>query len=154
MKKLFKLVEKPIKFLVKLIRKLIKIIKKSIKVIFDEIKEAIRALGRGLKFLFGKRIIQTQNNTVSSDFDFDFDGITVVKESIDPTDLKNHAISLKEYSSSVYKALNFVRTAIQWGLQLAQGPVGWVKIAIGLAKIFKEIMANRIDKKEILALNI
>lgn len=145
--KLFNLARKVVKTIIKLIKKLIDIIKKSIKIIFNEIKEAIQAFGRGLSFLFGKRIV-SKHHSIKTDFDFDFDGITTLTSQPTEEKIKAHITAMKEKASAIYPTLKFIKIVIQWGIRLGAGPIGWIQIIIGIAKLFKDYLLTKLKKKK------
>ena len=140
--KLFKFVKNAFTKLLKLIQKLFRLVKKSIKIIYSEIKEAFQNFRYGLEFLFGNRVIKTKSS-ITTDYDFDFDGITRVHTKPSRNDLKAHTTMIKRYASALYPTLNFVRIVIKWGLRLTTGPIGWVKILVGIAKLFREMLSQR-----------
>jgi hypothetical protein len=111
-------------------------------VIFNEIREAFQNFKNGMKFLFGKRIIQPTTQ-ITTDYDFDFDGITKVHSKPSENDFALHTKMLKEYSEALYSSLNFVKIVIQWGIRVLTGPVGWLKILLGIAKIFKNWLRQK-----------
>ena len=139
--KLFKFVKNAFRKLLKLIKKLFRLIKKSIKIIYSEIKEAFQSFRDGLNFLFGNRIINP-TSSITTDYDFDFDGITRIHSKPSSADIQEHTATIKRYASALYPTLNFVRIVIKWGIRIASGPIGWVKILVGIAKLFRE-MLNR-----------
>jgi hypothetical protein len=145
----FKFVKNLITKLKRLIQKLFRIIKKVAKFIYNEIKEAFQTFARGLKFLFGKRIIDPTPHIVT-DYDIDFDGITKIKGTPTQQEIETHIATLKSYSSAIYPTLTFVKNVIKWGLQVTSSPIGWVKILVGIAKIFKDMVFK---KKNVLLLN-
>jgi molecular chaperone GrpE (heat shock protein) len=140
--KLFKFLKNTYDQLVALFKKLMNLIKKVSKIIYDEIREAFKSFSDGLKFLFGKRNIKP-TPYISSDFDFDFDCVTRIHSKPGLEDIEVHTKTISGYASAVYPTLNFVRIVIQWGLKFATGPIGWVKILIGIAKLFKEMHSRR-----------
>ena len=140
--RLFKFVKNAITKLLKLFERLFRVIKKRIKLIYDEIREAFRNFRYGLEFLFGKRIIDP-TPFMTTDYDFDFDGITRIHSKPGAEDIKTHTERIKKYASALYPTLNFVRIVIKWGIKIASGPIGWVKILIGIAKLFREMLRQR-----------
>lgn len=144
--KLITFVEKVVGKIVSFLKKLFEVIKKSIKFIFDEIKEAIGTFRQGMSFLFGKRSIDV-NPRIFSDFDFDFDGITVIDPAIKSDDIEQHSLAIKEKSEAIYPSLKFVVTVVKWGINLASG-TAWIKILIGIAKLFKEFVISKIKDKQ------
>ena len=141
--KLFKFVRNAITKLRKLFEKLFRLIKKTIKIIYNEIREAFQNFRDGLKFLFGKRIINP-TASITTDYDFDFDGITKIYTKPSAEDIQIHTTTLKRYASAIYPTLNFVRIVIKWGTNISTGPIGWVKILVGIAKLFKEMLSQRV----------
>jgi len=146
--KLFKFVKNVITKIRKLFEKLFRLIKKTIKIIYNEIREAFLNFSKGLKFLFSNRII-SPTPFITTDYDFDFDGITKIHSKPSPEDIKIHATTIKQYASAVYPTLNFIRIVIKWGISIASGPIGWVKILVGIAKLFKETLRKKVIEKPI-----
>ena len=140
---LFKFVKNAFTKLLKLIKKLFRLIKKTIKIIYSEIKEAFQHFKDGLTFLFGKRIIST-NTSITTDYDFDFDGITKIHSVPTTQELQDHAATVRNYAAAIYPTLNFIRIVIKWGIHIATGPIGWLKILISIAKLFKEMLRKQI----------
>ena len=140
--KLFKFVRNAITKIRKLFEKLFRLIKKTIKIIYSEIREAFQNFRDGLKFLFGKRVINP-TASITTDYDFDFDGITKIHAKPSAEDIQIHTTTLKRYASAIYPTLNFIRIVITWGINTITGPVGWVKILVGIAKLFKEMLSQR-----------
>ena len=125
-----------------LFKKLFRLVKKVAKIIYSEIKEALQTFRDGLKFLFGNRIINP-TSSITSDYGVDFDGITIIHSKPSTQDIKTHTEELKKYSSAIYPTLNFIKNVIKWGIQFATGALGWVKILLAIAKIFKEIIRKK-----------
>jgi len=141
--KAFKFVKNLISRLRQLFEKLFRIVKKAVKFIYSEIKEAFQTFRDGLKFLFGNRIVNP-TKSITTDYDADFDGITTIHSKPTAEDIKIHTEELKKYSTAIYPTLNFIKEVIKWGIRIfAQGPIGWVKILIGIAKIFKEMLQKK-----------
>lgn len=140
--KLFKFLKNAYTKLKKLFEKLFRLIKKVTSIIYNEIREAFQNFKHGLKFLFGKRIVKP-TPFITTDYDFDFDGVTRIHAMPSTEDIEMHTKTIKRYSSAVYPTLNFVRIVIKWGLRFATGPIGWVKILVGIAKLFKEMLIKR-----------
>lgn len=132
--------------LMKLLKKLLGVIKKIAKFIYGEIKEAFMNFKTGMKFLFGKRIIST-GSTITTDYDFDFDGITKIHGKPTKEQLESHIKEIKESTAHIYSSLSFVKTVIQWGINLVTGPLGWIKILVGIAKLFKEWLKKQKAEK-------
>ena len=141
--KLFKFLKNAYNQLIKLFKKLLNLIKKVSKIIYDEIREAFQSFSKGLKFLFGKRIIKP-TPSITSDYDFDFDGITRIHAKPKSEDIQVHTKTINGYASAVYPTLHFVKIVIQWGIKVATGPIGWVKILIGIAKLFREMQSQKV----------
>ena len=139
--RLFKFVKNIVAKILKLLEKLFDLVKKSIKIIYAEIKEAFQNFRDGLNFLFGPRIVRS-GSSITTDYDFDFDGITRIHAKPIANEVQKHRTRIKEYASAIYPTLNFVKTVIRWGIHIASG-VGWVKILIGIAKLFREMLKRR-----------
>lgn len=135
--------KKGLRFLVKLVKKVLKIIKKAIVTLFEEVRRSIKALGKGFKFLFGKRIITTGG--IATDYDFDFDGVTILSGNPTEDEMDAHMKKLRESSAAVYKSLTFVRNVIKWGLALGTG--GWLKILLGIARLFKNYIRDTLKER-------
>lgn len=146
--KLYKWAKNAISKLIKLIKRLLQLIKKSIKFIYTEIKEAFQNFRDGINFLFSNRIINP-TTSITTDYDFDFDGVTKIHTKPTTEEIKLHTASVKRFTSAIYPALNFVRVVIQWGLSIATG-IGWVKVLVGIAKLFKEMLSKRIRAKMVI----
>lgn len=144
--KLFKFVKNAITKIIKLIKKLLNIIKERIKIIYSEIREAFQNFKDGLRFLFGKRTVQPTEHIIT-DYDFDFDGITILKSNVSAEDIDLHRTRVKKLSSSIYTSLNFVRIVIKWGLSLTGSPFSWVKILVGIAKLFRAMLRKNAQLK-------
>lgn len=140
--KLFKFVKNIFNKILQLIKKLLNLIKKTIKIIYVEIKEAFQHFRDGLHFLFGNRVINP-TTAITTDYDFDFDGITKIHTKPSAEALQMHSATIKRYASALYPTLNFVRIVITWGIRFAQGPIGWVKILVGIAKLFREMLSKK-----------
>lgn len=140
--KFWKWLKNSFKKIIKLIKRLLSILAKAVKFIIREVQEAFQQFKRGLKFLFGKRIVNP-TKSIKTDFDFDFDSVTSIKMNVSVEEIRTHITDLRQYSQAVYPTLNFTRIVIQWGIRFASGPVGWVKILIGIAKLFKEFLAEK-----------
>lgn len=145
--KLVKWAKNAVKSIVKLFKKLIGIIKKAVKVLFNEIKEGVKTFRRGFSFLFGKRVINTENQVIT-DFDFDFDGHTIFKRDATNEAITLHQETVQSYVASISPTLKFTKMVIQWGIRLGTGPVGWVKILIGVAKLLKEYLIEKLKEKK------
>ncbi len=143
--KVFYLIKEGVDIAVRVIKKLTSIILKSIKIIFHEIIRGVTAFKEGLQFLFDKRIIVTKN--VISDFDFDFDGIIKISTTATVEQLENHSRLLEKKTKAIYPALNFTRIIIEWGISLVTG-TSWVKILIGIAKLFKYFIIKTLKQRE------
>lgn len=141
--KLFRFIKNVVKKILELFKKLFNVIKKSIQIIYSEIKEAFQNFRYGLKFLFGKRIINP-TTAITTDYDFDFDGITMIHKKPTAEELQTHTTEVKKYSSALYPTLNFVRIVITWGIRFATGPIGWVKILVSIAKLFREMLTKEV----------
>lgn len=139
---LFKFLKNAYTKIKKLLKKLLRLIKKVSRIIYDEIREAFQNFRNGLKFLFGNRIIKPTPN-ITTDYDFDFDGITRIHSKPSQDDLKLHSKTIRGYSSAIYPTLDFIKNVIQWGIRFSTGPIGWVKILVGIAKLFKSMIKQR-----------
>ena len=133
--------------LIKLFKKLLQYLAKATKHIFREVGEAFQKFKKGLTFLFGQRKIQPTEH-IQTDYDFDFDGLTRVSSRATAEDIQTHVASLKTYAAALYPTLHFTRIVIQWGIRAASGPVGWTKILLGMARLLKEVVANRASGQE------
>ncbi|SHI44583.1 hypothetical protein [Aquimarina spongiae] len=140
--KIFKFVRNAIRKLRELFKKLFRIIKKVSKIIFNEIKDAFQSFSRGIEFLFGDRIVQP-TAAISSDYDFDFDGVTRIHSKPSKKEYEIHIKTIREYASAIYSTLNFTRIVIKWGIRVATGPISWVQILVGIAKLFREMIRKR-----------
>jgi hypothetical protein len=136
--RLFKFVKDIVKKIIELFKKLFNVIKKSIKIIYSEIKEAFQSFRYGIEFLFGNRVIKP-TTAITTDYDFDFDGITRIHRKPTIEEIQTHTTEIKKYASALYPTLNFVRVVITWGIRIASG-IGWVQILVGIAKLFKEML--------------
>lgn len=140
--KVFKFVKNVFDKIKTLFKKLFRLIKKVAKIIYTEIKEAFQTFRDGLKFLFGNRVINP-TSSITSDYDVDFDGITVIHSKPSAEDIQTHIDDLERYSSAIYPTLNFIKNVIKWGIRFATGGLGWMKILLAIAKIFKDIIRKK-----------
>lgn len=140
--KLFDFLKDTYRTIQRFIDKLIRLVKKAARLIYDEIREAFQHFKNGLHFLFGNRIVNP-TLSITTDYDSDFDGITIVHKQPTLDELKMHTQKIKSYSSAIYPTLNFVKKVVKWGLKAATGPIGWVQILVGIAKLFREMISKQ-----------
>lgn len=148
--KFFNLLKKGFSALIKLVKRLFKIIKSTIASIFAEIRDGIKAFAKGMKLLFGDRKFETKdinNGSVITDFDIDFDAVTITDKTVSEQVLEDHADKMIDMGKSLYTGLSFVRDVIKWGLAIASG--GWIKIAIGIARLLKNKLIESIKGSSI-----
>jgi len=143
--KVYDLIKNGVRFIKKIIAKLIRVIAKSIKIIFYEIVQGIKNFKKGLHFLFGKRITNT-DNAIETDFDFDFDGVTTVNHTYSDYQLQEHSQLIDDKANAIYPALNFTRIVIEWGIKLANG-TAWISILVGIAKLFKDFVIRTLKQR-------
>lgn len=148
--KIFGLVRKGFSALIKLANRLFKIVKNTIASIFSEIRDGIKAFVKGMKLLFGDRKFETKDindGSVITDFDIDFDAVTIADKTVSKEVMEDHADKMIDMGKSLYTGLSFVRDVIKWGLAVASG--GWIKIAIGIARLLKNKLIERIKGSSI-----
>ena len=117
------------------LRKLFKWIKNGIKVLVREIRQAFHQIKTGIAFFFSRRRVKTPNKDpkMTSDFDFDFDSVTYIS-TMDKSLVREHIERNKEVADSLETASNFLGTVINVAINIAKGPLGWIKLAIRAIK--------------------
>ncbi|WP_186757767.1 hypothetical protein [Echinicola salinicaeni] len=136
--------------LLRLIKSLIKLLAKTIKQIFEEIKEAILTFRQGMSFLFGRRKIISHHQIIT-DYDFDFDGHSLLLSNKSEDFFQDHLKELRIRSNALYPSIRFATEVIKWGLRFATGLV-WPKIFLKMAQILRNHMI-RSAKDELVKLN-
>lgn len=138
----FKLLKNAAKKIVAFIQKLIKLMGKVVKFIFEEIKEAFLTFKRGLVFLFGKRKVKV-DSALYSDYDFDFDGHTLLVQSVSAGQLTSHTQEVQLRAQALYPTIRFVTEVIKWGANLST-PMGWVNVLIKMASMLKDLIRGKL----------
>lgn len=145
--KVISLVKTAFEEAIKVIKKLFKWIKNGAKTLVREIKAAFRMLKSAVNFVFSKRVIKTtskdKKSEVITDFDFDFDSTTHILGSPSHDMFAEHTVKNREKLNALTDTMDFLSKALPWVIQLAKGPLGWIKLGI---KLIREIVSKEITK--------
>ena len=88
------------------------------------------------KFLFSKRIIKTGKQTeIVSDFDFDFDVVTVAKSSLTLDDKNEHIQKIDDLLIAIEGTFGILKVAIPVIITLSKGPAGWIQAGLKLVRM-------------------
>ncbi|MEN7548854.1 hypothetical protein AAG747_13110 [Rapidithrix thailandica] len=138
-----RMIKNVFRWLAQKVKQTLNILKNMVKVLFREIREAIRMFGRGLGFLFGKRMVYTPhpngNQGVITDFDFDFDATLIVPEHSSPHLLRKHVENCQSYVKAMEFSMLFTAKVIKWVIT-SSSPIGWTRFAFHLVKVFKNFI--------------
>lgn len=142
-KKVGKWVVNKISDLIAAVKNFFKWVKNGMTYLIREIKEAFSKIKMALSFFFGKRILNTTNPDgtagITTDFDSDFDAVNFISGDVGLNTFNMHetkGINITEAMQSTFKILG---VALPLMIQIAAGPLGWLKAGISLVKLlFKE----------------
>ncbi len=134
------------------VKSVIRIFKNFIKILYKEIREGVRKFFEGMKFLFGKRQIETPiatNKALVTKFDFDFD-VTVWATPDIPIDAyKEHITKCAGYAQNLDFSLKLVAKVLKWSFTLASGALTWPRLALKIAFHFKDLVIKFLVKRKI-----
>ena len=135
-----------IAFFVKGAKRIAKIAQNLAKLLFRMLREGLRVLGRGLGFLFGKRTITTRQGAdvaAVTKFDFDMDVHGFFRPGLGREALALHRESLQGVVNGLMFSMELTGTVLNIVVNVLKGPVGWVKLAMTLARKLAELLLKR-----------
>ncbi|MFY0601657.1 MAG: hypothetical protein JXR03_18430 [Cyclobacteriaceae bacterium] len=119
-----------------LIKSFFKWIKNAVDILLKEIKAIFRKIKEALTFLFGKRYFSSskvQKGSVSSDYGFDFDNITMIRNASNEVILEHINLNNRKVKS-FEEVLGFLGLTLNIAINAFKGPVGWIQLGIDLIK--------------------
>ena len=139
-------IKKVVDFFVRGAKRIAKIAQNLAKLLFRMLREGLRVLGRGLKFLFGKRTITTRQGeevAALTNFDFDMDVHGIFRPGLGKEALALHRESLQRVVNGLMFSMELTGTVLNIVVNVLKGPVGWVKLAMTLARKLAELLLKR-----------
>lgn len=140
MKNIFKKLKEKI---VDLVSNLFNLVKNFVKYMYREIRESLHIFSRGLKFLFGKRLLETDD--CFTKFDFDLDSISAIKGPLTATTLKTHQQLLIETTTGLTFCLALTGQIIHVVLLLT---LSWPKLILEAGVLLKKLVKESYAKKD------
>ena len=145
-KKVGVIIKKGIKAVIKAIKRLFGWLKNGIRILLLEIRTAVRSLQKSISFVFGKRIIKTQN--IVTDFDEDFDAIS--KLTLNAGDenggnnkiIQLHIRKLNDLKQDIGRTTHLLNNTLPLIVNLLTPPLGWLKAGIALVKALFEFQSK------------
>lgn len=103
------------------------------------LRQGFYRLARTLDFLVRKPEITSRRGSarVSSSFTPGFDMLHTCKGEVDPELLALHLRRLESLSDRLTDSAKALGNLLQWGLDAAKGPVGWVQIGVRVVGMFQ-----------------
>lgn len=142
------------KMLVKWIKngvaKLVNLGKNLFRLISRQLREGLRSFGSGISFLFsGKETVsQTRSGKeIVSDFSFDFDFALAAPTRVKAKELETHLELVGNSVHNLNFCLRLTGAVLHWVTQLLQGPIGWLKLALRVAKTLRKMLVRRLRKR-------
>lgn len=129
------------------VKKLVRLGQNLAKLLFRMVREALRVFGHGLEFLFSKRTITTnQGNALGAytKFDFDMDVMNFYRSGLGKEAMALHVQSVDQVVNGLYMSLELTGVVLNIAVNVIKGPVGWVKLAMVLARKFAELLKKRL----------
>ncbi len=121
---------KGLKAIVKAIKQFFNWIKNGVRILINEIKKGIQTFKEAISFVFGKREVRTGN--LYSNYDFDFDVVTLQQGLVTPEMIAEHKKRNQETLESLKKTITFLEEVLPLVLSLLVPPIGWVKLGLKL----------------------
>lgn len=135
-KKIGRLISGGIKKVIKAIKDFFNWVKIGITYLIREIKEAFEKMAIAFKFLFSKRIIQTGKHAeLVSDFDLDFDVVSVAKSDLTREDKNAHIAKIDKLLNAIEGTFGILGVAIPIIISLSKGPTGWIQTGLKLVRV-------------------
>jgi len=144
-KRIGKKVVEIIKDVGRFFKRIFKVLKNGIATIFNEVKNALRKFYRGMKFLFGKRVINLPGNPITTDFDFDFDSITTIAQQPTAEEMNAHLEKCTEYTISLQFSFRLVGKVIDLAQSLK---LGWVGLGLKIVGMVKSIIQQKLREQK------
>jgi|GEM_PF-2745294 len=101
--------------------------------VIREIREALAKVKIAFKFFFSKRVIQSEG--ITTDFDGDFDVVSVVSGNPTGDTVAAHQAKVHEIVQAMKSVFEVLPKVIGVIIKIAAGPVGWVQLGMRLVKI-------------------
>jgi len=126
-------------------KRIFKVLKNGIATIFSEVKNSFRKFYRGIKFLFGKRVINLPDNPITTDFDFDFDSMTTLSQQPTAEEMNAHLKKCTEHTISLRFSFRLVGKVIDLAQSLK---LGWVGLGLKIVGMVKSIIQKKLEEQK------
>ncbi len=110
------------------------------------IREGLRVLGSGFHFLFSSRQFTAYSGdklVLLSDFDADFDLVTLAAKDVDPATVDLHKRHLDRVARNLYISLDIAGMVLGWAVRVAAAGFTWPSLVLYTARILRRKLAGR-----------